>query len=264
MAAFCEFKTLFKNKFRAPEYFTFTGIWIFFILLNVSKNQLPNYIFGIMPLIALLTAKWIDIAMNRDATLLKIFKITQTGIVVLSWIAILVISLYLFPIPGFYFWVLIVAGITATVVIFLKAKRNFTKLLLPSAIALVSVVILLNMHIFPYIFSFQAPPKAARYFSENAAPGEKLYNYHYGHYELFFYSEPQAAQIHSEKEMKEVAGEEGNWIFTDVKGFNDIEKLALKTDTVIEYRHLYLNRGGRFINPKTRDEVLKPMYLIKY
>jgi hypothetical protein len=33
---------------------------------------------------------------------------------------------------------------------------------------------------------------------------------------------------------------------------------------VISYSHLYLDRGGRFANPKTREKVLKPMYLIKY
>ncbi len=64
--------------------------------------------------------------------------------------------------------------------------------------------------------------------------------------------------------MKGAAGKEGNWIFTDAEGFRQISDLGLKADTVLAYRHLYLNRGSQFINPATRDEVLKPMYLIKY
>ena len=63
--------------------------------------------------------------------------------------------------------------------------------------------------------------------------------------------------------MKTAAKTKGTWIFTDFEGIKDFEALQLKTDTIIEYRHLYLNRGGRFINPKTRDKVLQPMYLIK-
>jgi hypothetical protein len=35
-------------------------------------------------------------------------------------------------------------------------------------------------------------------------------------------------------------------------------------DTVLIFRHLDLSRGGRFINPKTRNEVLENMYLIKF
>jgi hypothetical protein len=90
-----------------------------------------------------------------------------------------------------------------------------------------------------------------------------LYNYKYGQYELFFYSEPQATQLKSVIEMKKAAETKGGWIFTDHEGIKDFEALQLITDTIIEYRHLYLNRGGRFINPKTRDKVLQPMYLIK-
>jgi hypothetical protein len=124
-------------------------------------------------------------------------------------------------------------------------------------------MLLLNTHVFPYIFSYQAPPKAARYFTENAETTDKLYNYKYGQYELFFYSEPQAIQLKTKADLKLAAETKGSWIFTDHEGIIDFEALHLKTDTVIEYKHLYLNRGGRFINPKTRDQVLQPMYLIK-
>ena len=64
--------------------------------------------------------------------------------------------------------------------------------------------------------------------------------------------------------MKSVAGNSGNWIFTDSEGFEKIAELNLKTDTIIEYRHLYLNKGIEFIPPKNRKNVLYPMYLIKY
>ncbi len=126
------------------------------------------------------------------------------------------------------------------------------------------MMLLLNVHVFPYMFSFQATPKAARYFSEAAGEGEKLYNYKYPQYELFFYSEPQALQIHSDDEMKAVAGKKGNWIFTTEEGFKEIEKLGLTPEFIQEYKHLALNRPAGFIMPSTREQTLKPMYLIKY
>ena len=125
-------------------------------------------------------------------------------------------------------------------------------------------MLVFNLHIFPYMFSYQAPPKAARYFTAHAEKGDSLYNYRYGQYELFFYSNPTALQLYSDNEMKSVAGNPGTWIFTDKEGFAEIEKLNLVSQQVIEYKHLYLNRGGLFLNPKTREQVLQPMYLIKY
>ncbi|SHF27618.1 4-amino-4-deoxy-L-arabinose transferase [Mariniphaga anaerophila] len=263
-SAFMELKTLISNKFKTSEYFTFTGIWIFFIILNASRSQLPNYIFGIVPLIAVLTAKWVDIALLRKSQLLKVFRSIQAVVVAMLWVAVGIIALYLFPIPEWQATIIALLGLTATIYIFRKSKTAIARLILPSAIAFACLAWLLNTDVFPYIFSYQAPPKAARFYNENAAPGEKLYNFHYSQFELFFYSEPQAEQLSSNEEMKAVAGKKGNWIFTDDEGFQLISALKLEPDTVIEYQHLYLNRGGRFINPKTRHDVLQPMYLIKY
>ena len=121
----------------------------------------------------------------------------------------------------------------------------------------------MNTHALPYIFSFQAPPIAARYFTENAGKNDKLYNYKYGQYELFFYSEPQAIQVKENDNLKDIA-KPGNWIFTNPEGLIALKNLELKPDTLIEYKHLYLNRPAKFLNPKTRDESLSPMYLLKY
>jgi 4-amino-4-deoxy-L-arabinose transferase-like glycosyltransferase len=262
IAAYTEFRMLVKNRFRSDEYFTFTGIWIFFFIISASKNQVPNYIFSIMPLIAVLTAKWIDIAIDNKPKLLKVFNSTQMCIAVLLWLMIFSLLFYLFPFPDFYFLIIAIVGIGCSFWIYRKIKEPMARLLSPTLIAFACLILLLNTHVFPYIFSFQAPPKAGRYFTENAGSTNKLYNYKYGQYELFFYSEPQATQLKTAADLKNAAEKKGSWIFTDDEGIKDFELLQLQPDTIIEYKHLYLNRGGRFINPKTRDNVLKPMYLI--
>jgi 4-amino-4-deoxy-L-arabinose transferase-like glycosyltransferase len=263
ISAFSEFKMLAKNRFRSNEYFTFSGIWVFFIIISASSNQAPNYVFSIIPLMAVLTAKWADIALEHEPGLTRIFRGVQNYVVVLIWIMIAGLTFYLFPLPGFLFWLVAAIAIAATFYMSKKLSEPEMRLILPSVLAFSVLMFLLNTHVFPYIFSYQAPPKAARYFTENALETEKLYNYKYPQYELFFYSEPQATQLKTIEDMKKAAETKGSWIFTDVDGIKDFEALQLKTDTIIEYRHLYLNRGGRFINPKTRDNVLQPMYLIK-
>ena len=264
ISAFREFRALYQNRFRAPEYFTLTGIWIYFLILSASKSQLPNYIFSIVPLMSVLTAKWTVIALTKNEGLKKIFVATQNAVTALLWTGIGILVFYLFPMPDLHYFV--IAGTGILIVVYIISRKNIPngKILLAPALSFIVLFLLLNTHIFPYMFSYQAPPKAARYFTNHAEAGETLYNFHYPQYELFFYSNPQAKQLDNKNEMRNVAGEKGNWIFTDEEGYYQIENLNLKADTVIKYNHLYLNRGGRFINPKTRDEVLKPMYLIKY
>lgn len=264
MAAFLDLKTLVKNRFKSEEYFTFTGIWIYFIVLNASTSQLPNYVFSIIPLMAVLLAKWISKATEYRNILWKSFFGVQSSVFVMLLATIAVFMLWLFPGAEIHYWLLLLAGILSSVYIFLKVKDRLILLVAPSAIGLLVLVVLLNGHIFPYIFSFQAPPKAAKFYTENKLPGEKLYNYHYGQYELFFYSEPQAEQLNDFEEMKNVAGKPGNWIFTDETGYKDIQSLDVRPQKIIIYKHLYLNRGGKFINPATRENVLFPMYLIRY
>ena len=264
VSAFSEFKFLIQNKFKTTEYFTFSGIWIYFIIINSASSQLPNYIFAIIPLIAVLSAKWIDIALHEKSKLLKAFNIIQIFVVVVLWSVIFVISFYLFPQPKWYYWIFVAIGIGATFYIYSLNNVHFAKLILPSIIVFTCLIFLANTNIFPYMFGFQAPPKAGKFFTEKAGEKDKLYNYSYDQYELFFYSEPQANQLKSFEELKTVAGKKGNWIFTDVNGFQEINTLNLETDTIIEYKHLYINRPAKFLNPKTRDEVLQPMYLLKY
>ena len=257
-----EFKSLVKNRFKSEEYFTLAGIWVFFIILSISKNQAPNYIFSIIPLMAVLTAKWIDIAIGTDRKY-NVFIKAQYFVTSLLWMLIFVLAFYLFPAPGLILWIIIGLGIVLSVIVFYKISDPLVRLVAPSIIAFSCMILMLNTYIFPYIFSFQAPPKAARYYNEHSLKLDKLYNYKYGQYELFFYSEPEAIQLKSDDEMKKAAETKGSWIFTDEDGFQVFNSLNIQTDTIIEYRHLYLNRGGRFINPKTREKVLQPMYLIK-
>lgn len=264
VATFSEFRFLVLNKFRSSEFFTLTGIWIYFIILNSASSQLPNYIFSIVPLIAVLTAKWIDIAYEQKQKLFNIICIIQYSFVFVLWLAIFVIVFYLFPLPELYYLIFVLAGFVITIFIFIDSNKSLVRIIIPSAIVLTCLTLILNTQVFPYIFSFQAPPKAARYYNENANENDYLYNYKYGQYELFFYSNPQASLLHNDNEMKEVAGKAGSWIFTNPDGMEALNALNLQTDTIIKYRHLYLNRPAKFINPATREEALQPMYLIKY
>jgi 4-amino-4-deoxy-L-arabinose transferase-like glycosyltransferase len=262
-AVYLEFQQLFKIKFKAAEFLTFTGIWIYFLIISSSESQLPNYVFPVIPLMSVLIAKWVVIISEEYNLRWKIAFTIQNIVVSLIWIAVFVLAVYLFPGVKFYYWVIVLIGGISSWYILKNTNTLWIKLFTPSAIAIISLFFLLNTHIFPYIFSFQAPPKAARYFTENSAENDKLYNYRYTQYELFFYSNPQALQLCSADDVKIAASQKGSWIFTDKEGLEEIQKLNLNPE-VIEYQHLFLNKGAKFILPKKRQSALFPMYLVHF
>lgn len=260
---FLEFKQLIQNKFKAVEYVTFTGIWVYFLIISSSESQLPNYVFPVIPLIAVLLAKWVVIISEEYNLRWKTAFTIQNIVFSLIWIAVFLLAVYLFPGVKFYYWLIVLAGAVSTYYVLKMSDVLWIKLVAPSAIAVISLFFLLNTHVFPYIFSFQAPPKAARYFTENSAENEKLYNYRYTQYELFFYSNPQALQLHNSDEMKMAASQKGSWIFTDKEGLDEIQKLNLNPE-IIEYQHMFLNKGAQFILPGKRESALHPMYLVHF
>jgi 4-amino-4-deoxy-L-arabinose transferase-like glycosyltransferase len=264
IVAILEFKQLIQNKLKAVEYVTFTGIWIYFLIISSAESQLPNYVFSVVPLMAVLMAKWIVIISEENNLRWTIVITTQNIVTSLIWIANFVLAIYLFPGVYIYFWFIVLAGGVCTWYILKKTNTLWIKLVAPAAIAVISLFLLLNTHVFPYIFSFQAPPKAARYYTENSAENEKLYNYRYTQYELFFYSNPQARQLYNVEELKIAALQKGSWIFTDKEGLDEIRSLNLKPDEILEYQHLFLNKGARFIIPEKRHSSLFPMYLVHF
>jgi len=264
VATFFEFRDLFRNKFKAPEYFTLAGIWIFFVILNTSKSQLPNYIFGIMPLIAVLTAKWIDRVVEQKAKPLVLFSTIQTVVAALLWVFTLLLALYVFWGLAWYYYILIAIGIGATIYVCLSFSPGIERVLIPPALTFIVLTFILNTSIYPEMFGKQAPPQAARYFNEHKKEGDLLYNYRYGSYELYFYSEPQAQEVGNVGSVGDIIKKKGSWIYTSEEGLADLMELSPKADTIIHYDHYSMRNAGLYFNPKTRDRLRKDMYLVKY
>ena len=264
IAAFLEFKRLIKNRFSSHEFFTLTGIWIYYIIINSASSQLPNYVFSIIPLMAVLVAKWMLIAVEKHGRLFRLFYSVQNTVVVLAWIAVFVFAFYLFPLPAAYFWFLPATGIVSSWYIYYRQRDLLLKLAGPSVVVVVVLIFLLNTHIFPYIFSYQVTSAAAGYVNEHAGPEDKLYDYRHEQFEIFFYSRVDARQLRGFQSVQKVAGKQGNWVFTNSEGFSELQMLPAIPDTVIEYRHLDIKRIPKFINPQTRENALQKMYLIKY
>lgn len=261
---FFEFRTLLKKKQKVREFFTFSAIWLFLILLSLSKSKLPNYVFIIIPLMSVVTAKYIFLALSGKRKLFSIFIYQQGAIVILIWGIICLVAFKFFPFHSLWQWMVLIVMLIITIISLIQNKNASIKLLVPATATILTINFFLNQHVYPQIFSEQGSVKAAMIFNENAAETDQLYNYDYYSYELFFYSRSLVGNIFRDVNLFEILSQKGNWIFTSPEILRRIKENGITPDTVITIKHLPLkNLDLRFLNPETREEAYVTMYLIK-
>jgi hypothetical protein len=191
-------------------------------------------------------------------------KISQTITEIIIWSLILVISVYLFPADKVFTW--IITGVFFFFYILFKLKIKMKESpLLNSILVMLALAFFLNFHVFPEIYSQQAVPRAARLFNQISQSDDKLYNYQYSQYELFFYGRGEVGQINNQAELEQTMKCENAWIFTNEEGLSEIKNdpSRFPSDSIISFRHVLLNKGFRYINPKTREESKENMYLLQ-
>ena len=260
-----EFRSVFKKPFQQKEYLLIGGILFYFIIISVARGKSPNYIFILIPLLAVLTAKWIALFLDHpDKKGFKVFKTMQGIYFSLLWVFLFIMMFYLFPSGNWRYWLISAVVLILCALIYIQKDHTLEKLLLPSILIISMVAFYMNSYMLPYAYTFQAPPKAARIFNEKAKNGDQLYNYLYGQYEVFFYGKTNAIQVKDKKQLEEVLKKPGSWIFTTEAGYDSIKSFKMPIDAVYQFRHRGMNKiGGKFIFPKTRESSLKLMFFIK-
>lgn len=263
-SVYFEFRSLLRRKFRSREFFLFSGIWFFFIILSFSKGKLPNYSFMLYPLFSILTAKYIVIALsNKRNEFYKTVLKFQVISVILTLIILFAISAWMFPLRSIWLWSLLIA-LAAVVICLIKTLTPVgVKLLLPSAISVITLNFIINFHVAPQIFSDQASVKAATIFNELAQPDENIYNYNYSSHELFFNAKRPVVKVINDLTVISLLQQPGNWIFTERQV---VERLNgdFPEPEIIPLGHVWLNKlNFKYLNPKTREQARDTLFLIR-
>ena len=260
-----EIKSYFRTSFHEREYLTAGGIWIYFLIASIAKGKAPHYIFSLVPLFMIITAKWLDYFLS-EANLKTIKRLFQLQYVILVLIVLFLVFLmsYILPSNHLIYWFLLFVSLASCVHILLEDGFFSVKLFLPSIILMATLTIYLNARALPEAFAYQASAQASKIYNEQAASNEQLYNYLYGQYELFFYARTDVKQLYSLNNFS-LSPEHASWIFTTKEGLDSITS-HYKSSIEIEYplRHRGMNRMGiEFLNPATREQSLTPMFLLK-
>lgn len=264
-AFYHEFKNYFTASPKTREYYTLGGIWLFFIIISIAKGKAPHYIFPVIPMILIVVARWVSATFdeNRVKTIRRLVSL-QTAIPILLLILLAVILLYVFPVQHPVFFLGLLVAVLLGIFLFFRISLSVHKLVLPSALIMAVFIICLNGYALPKAFSYQGSTKASRIFNEDALEGEKLYNYLYYQFEVYFYGKVNAKNLYSLEEFSPDA-RVASWIYTSEAGkdtvLNSYGDLVSRIDT-LPHRGM-TGISPHFLNPKTREETLRMTYLIK-
>jgi len=264
------FKNLFSKTYHASaesEFFTFGGIILPFIAFSLSKYVLPHYIFVFYPLVAIVTAKTLDNAIQADTSKLfrSLFGMQVFAVCVIGIIGALLIA-YVFPTTNPLIWTSYIIALAGTIYFLQRSNTSEVRLIVPSAFAIIMINIIMNSYFYPTLLNYQADLQAAKFGQAHHIPKEKIHTYGPDMCVLSF--EFNSGNLNAEltdSQLEEYIKGKDNWLLTNSIGLEKVKALNGKPKSIVDIPNYPVTKlTGKFLNPKKRSKVVKTYYLLSF
>jgi len=265
VSLFFDFRKLSRGKFRASDWFLFSGIWFYFILISLSGSKLPHYIHVTIPLFSILTARYLSVALSgHHPKFLHFLRVLQVPVLLLLLAVSGVLVSLVFPLEHGWQWLLLLFMVFIAGYFFFSGSNPFLRLVLPSLTLSVAFFFFINQHAAPGIFADQAPVKAAALFNRSAGKEDKIYNYNYFSHELNFYSRNGVSRLKNDVAMWNLLKEPGNWILTTREVVERMPDNWFPDPEMIPLSHVWINKlNVKYLDPATRASARDTLFLLK-
>ena len=267
IALYERIKILIKSKFKMQlheEIITLAGFILPFIALSFSKYKLPHYIFVVFPLLSILTAKYLEnVLINYKPKNFKFLITTNYISQVIIWAILLVSLIWFFPADNIIIY--LIAILLLLIVFFLHSRKSqlFNKLIISLAVSSIALNLILNIHLFPNLLSYQSGVNVARIFNENKNKDDKIIALNLHSHSLDYYSEQIVPNISDIDSLFEILPNY-QWLWVPAKDLKGVKSLLKNKYQIYEINNFQVSRLNlKFLNPKTRDKQLERRYLIR-
>lgn len=253
---------LFKRKNRialAPESIM---IWasaaVTFLIFSLSKFQLPHYILIIFPQFSIITAMYLR---KLDSKGLKIFFIIQNIIFILV-IALLSVLVFFFGFDSPYLIIGILIVVLAISFLLFKGISLET-IIARSAFLSVGLMIFLFIFFYPTLLKYQAGMQAGNWLKQNYPTAKPAVLNYIDAFSFDFYAPGEVKYLHNYTDLDKSKNLKDLVIYIPEQ---ELAKLKSEYHAEIlksfEYFHT-TKLTGKFLNAKTRPQVLENFYLVK-
>jgi hypothetical protein len=252
-----------KNKLPRNEIFVISGIVLTFYSLTRSHYQLPHYIFVIFPMFAIITAAFVEKLITSGTKIARVFEYGQFIACCILWGFTIFLFGYCFPGLHPVIWVLWVIIVVLAIFVFFKDNLSSARLIIPSALTMIGINIILNIHFYPYLLTFQAGSAFSEIIREKNIPLEHVYMYKNGDPSPGFYSRHVFTDLDEKMVGDSISQGKKIWLYTDLANFNKLKEnfKPLNIYPIDYYRVTKLT--PKFINPKTRNKTISKRYLLE-
>lgn len=259
---------LFKARFHFPNpssALTWAGFIFPFIAFSLSHYKLPHYIFVVFPLAAIATANFVNYLIEHGNTRAQqTFKWIQFFIATLVFGLGITLCTWAFPLTNLFVWFATGVGVVLSFYLVFKARSAFDQIVLPSALAIIVINFLLNVHIYPTLFQFASTNQAGKYLKARGEENFLLSLEKSNGYALNVYSQRTIPNYGTLSELLQHTTDGSFWIFTTEVGHQEIMQSGLKVLETKKMEHFHISKlTGSFLNPKTREKQIKYRYLMK-
>ncbi len=232
------------------------------LILSVAKGKAPNYFLISVAPLSVIAANWITqiaAAPVKKQRLFFVAHIVLTGLLTAFFIFIAFVFSNNLRLP-----IIVIVALFVAVVFAAKTQLpSLRKLILISTIIAGIFNLFLNAKLIPGLYSYQGAKQVLRLYEAQKTQQTKLYNFELEDFGLFFYSRQPVENVDNWDELYNIMANPGTWLYTNEIKYNDIIRMNYNIDTVYQIGQRGMNRINlEFLNPKTREQSLKPNYLI--
>jgi len=246
--------------------YAYPAVIIMALIISVSHQQSPHYLLPTIPLISIITARCIrDVSFTDNYP--RTYKWMKAAILItmaLVWPLIFLMTLYFFPTRNLLIWIPLGILILLMIFSYLRLQSKIQQLLVPLLATILTAAFVSNAVYMPRALKYHGPIQACYAFNRLAGDNQVLYTYDFKQFETYFYPK-EVSNFVNEGQLNKILSEGSSWFITSEKGYHDIRSV---NDTIITQKQVFphvslTNVSFRFLNPKTREETLENIYLLK-
>jgi hypothetical protein len=250
-----------KKYNKNEEWFTIIGSLFTLLIFSLSRFQLSYYCNIIFPLLAILTAGYLFKIQDSTSA---IFKIIQNSFSVIILMGGILLMLFYSPVITSYILLLIVTGIILLLILFplwLKVNGNISAFYRAGLVSL-AVNLFLNCFFYPDLLKYQSSTEAA-FFINDKYPGVPAGRFNIYAPAFEFYIKDLLLKADTSASKMPDPGRNCIWYVTqDELAF--IKKQGRPYEIIKELNEFHVAMlTKKFIDKRTRNEILKKYFLVK-
>lgn len=253
------------NSFFTREQLSFTGVWVMFVLMSLSRIKLPHYINVLFPMMSVFVAGYLyQLQEDGKVKPLRAYLRIQQVLAGLLIAGGIFLNAWAFPVQHYGIIVVLLLLSIALVIYYRKLKPVLSeRIWIPSAVTVLLLNFLLNTNFYPQIDRYQAGSAMAERITEKQYNKPDVYLYGYVCHSFDFYMQRWSPMLDDKTLLEKVNKREQVLLFVDQ---SNLDRLATSfpytvLEKVPDFHITALDIS--FLNPATRNNSYGYAYLVK-